>query len=346
MNCKKCGNVLTNADQFCSNCGEPNELYNGGVSQVVPEAPVAPVVPEVPAEPASVPTEPVANPLNQAPLEPTAPVAPEAPVSPSIPETPAAPEVPVEPEAPVPMQTAANPLNQTSIAPMPSTVSQPAKPKKNVLFVVVIIVMSLVIVGLGVFIAIKLLAKPSSDPEKEIQNINNKPTEVVNTNETLTFGGLTFTIPTGLEKKTLDGETALVDSTNGYMIFLQGLTDEESLADVKTEYPAYESKYKQEVTSQGGTYIGANEYTLNGRKYFGISFYIKNVYSDVIFTEITDNYLFVGMVAYKTTSKDIAYKSLNEFLSSAKSPKAGSFAKNISKDHILSGSVTVRDEIE
>ena len=303
MNCKKCGNILASTDQFCPSCGEPNESFNGGVTQTVPEAPSAPVAP-------------------------------------------AAPETPIEP-SPVPMQTAANPLNQTPIAPMPTAApAAPAKPKKNVLFIIAIIIMSLVIVGLGVFIAIKLLGGKAPEPNQDVQNINTKPTEVVNTNETITFGGLTFTIPTGLEKKTLDGETALVDSTNGYMIFLEGLTDEESLADVKTQYPSYEEKYKQEITAQGGTYIGASEYTLTGRKYFGVSYYIKNVYSDIVFTEITDNYLFVGSIVYKTSSKDVAYKSLNELLNSAKSPKAGSFAKNITKDQILSGNVTVRDDIE
>ena len=80
--------------------------------------------------------------------------------------------------------------------------------------------------------------------------------------------------PSGLEKKTLDGYDVLVDKSNGYMIFLDGLTNEVSESIIKSQYPSIESKYKENIAAQSGTYIGGSEYTLNGRVYFGISYYI------------------------------------------------------------------------
>ena len=358
MNCKKCGNALLNTDQFCTNCGEPNESFNVSLepaAPVVPEVPVtpvepaAPVVPEVPVTPVE-PAAPVVPEVPVTPVEPSAPVVPEVPDTPVEPAAPVVPEVPVTPvePAPIPMQTPANPINQTTTTPVaPAAPVTQSKPKKNMLFIIVIIIMTLVIIGLGVFIAIKLLNNTDTqDNPRNAQQVEPKPTEVSTANETINFGGLTFTIPSGLEKKTLDGYNVLVDKTNGFMFFLDGLSNEVSESIIKSQYPSVESKYRDNITSQGGTYIGASEYVLNGRTYFGISYYVKNMYSDIVYTEITDDYLFMGEIIYASSSKDVAYKALNEFLNSAESQKAGSFAKNIEKNQLLNGSVTVRDEIE
>ena len=333
MNCKKCGNVITNLDQFCPNCGEPNELYTGSV-----EATTTPV-----EEPSSIPMQTAANPLNQTPVEPVTPVTPVEPVAPVEPAI----STPVEEPSSIPMQTATNPLNQAPVEPVtPVTPVVNEKPKKNVLFIIVVIVLSLVIIGLGVFITFKLLNNNSNVEEPEAEKVETKPTEVVTKNETMTYGGLSFTIPTGITKNSQNGVTFLTNKTEGYIFSLNGLTDEARLVDVKNSYSSVEATYKTKIESMGGIYTGASEYTLNGRTYFGISYYKDSLYSEVYFTEITDNYLIYGEIAYLASGKTSAYKALNEFLSSAETPKAGSFAKTSTKDQVLNGNVNVRSTIE
>ena len=397
MNCKKCGNVITNLDQVCPNCGEPNELYTPVTPEVpatpvvpvnetpvepvapaMPETPVAPVTPVMPEPASTEPIAPVAPEIPVAPVMPepiaqTEPVAPVAPEMPAMPETPVAPVTPVMPEpvstdpvtpvepvtpevpdAPlteepsIPMQNAANPLNQTPVTPAPTDAPvTPQKPKKNGLFVVVIIVLILIIAGLGGFIGFKMLNPTNNTPEEsDVKEVTPKPTETVKKKETMTYGGLTFTIPSGLTKKTVGNNTVLVDTTNGYMIIPMIITDEVSLNDVKSTYPSMENEMKTNLESKQGTYIGASEYILTGRTYYGISFYYQTLYTDAAYSEIGEDYLFGGQLVYKTASKDVAYKAYNEFLSSAELSKTSTFAKTATKENVINKAMDVVKEIK
>ena len=376
MNCKKCGSVITNLDQTCPSCGEPNELFVGNGTTETPETPVSPIpsapvepvpaAPEVPVTPettsvdTSIPTVPAPSvevpPVEPAPVAPAAPVPPvsesvEAAVTPepAIPEVPVTPmaEASVTPEPSMPMQTPANPLNKMPEPSVAETTvpATPEKPKKNGLFVVVVILAILTIVGVGVFVGIKLLGGDVKDKEIPTKKENTKKEEVVK-QDTISFAGLTFTVPVGMTTKT-DGQVlTLKNVKEGFSFTIYGITDEVKLEDIKAEYTPKEAEIKSGIEAQTATYVGSMDYTLVGRKYFGTSYYKDAVYSETFYTMILEKCLVFGEISYNASAKDTSYKSLNDFLSSGVVPKTGTFSKNITKEQLLGRKIVVKNVIE
>ena len=132
MNCSKCGQILTQNDALCPNCGEPNAFYNanaanpaasqnidGGVAPVQEPVPVPEPVQTPVQEPAPVP-EPVQTPVQEpAPmLEPVqTPVQEPAPMPEPV-------QTPVQEPAPVP-EPVQTPVQEP--APMPEPVQVPVQ---------------------------------------------------------------------------------------------------------------------------------------------------------------------------------------------------------------------------
>ena len=347
MNCKKCGYVLSNQDQTCPNCGEVNELYNGGLG--VSSEPVAPVTPApmpnepvAPVTPTPVPNEPVA-PVTPAPMssEPVAPVTPTpmpsepvAPVTPTpMPSEPVAPvtstPMPNEPVAPTPIQTDIPSMGNTNVAATPTS-----KPKKNGLFVATVIILALIIIGLGVFITIKLIgSKPDSSDNTDKTVEKTKTTDVAATT-TIKYAGIEFTVPAGLTRQVENNEEFLIDNNKSFLIFLEGVSNTYKYDQARTDILSTTNEIKATVEQNGGTYINTFENTSYGRKYITISYVNKEIYYDEIYTEIEGGILFHGILAYIPSSKDTGYKAMNEFLSSAKLPTNNTFASNISDDNM------------
>ena len=358
MNCKKCGYLITNQDKTCPNCGEVNEFYVEGINQnvvpaapVAPTEPVAPVVPETPVAPVEpvapvVPEVPV-TPVEQPVVQPTSvipetPVAPVEPVMPEVPVTPVVPETPVEPSAPVSTSTPAilpDPaapapelnMSQTQVSSVASTTAN--KPKKNALFVIMVIVLSLVVVGLGVFIGFKLL---SGNNETTDNVENNEPVTPVPVEKktTMKYAGIEFVIPEGLTKYEENKEVFLIDDDKTFIIGLNGVSNTYKYDQAKTEVMSKSNEFKTAIESKGGTFINVAENTSYGRKYVTVSYVLSDIYYDEIFTELDGGILFYGYLAYKPSSKDTSYKYANEFLSSGKVSSAGTFASNITDDNM------------
>lgn len=321
MNCKKCGYLLTDKDQFCPNCGEANELF---VNQTV----LNQEVPSMQVE---------QEPVQSAPVQPTEPVIPTEPVQPSVAQT-----EPVQMSKPTPTQEPA-PSVQPSVGINQTPISPIDKPKKNTGFIAIIIVLLLIIAGLGTFIAIKLLGNDSNSSGGSGNNGGNgqnvEPVEPVtpsnvDNGDKITIDGFEFAIPSGYVKKITDGYNVLVDSTNGMMFYIKGITNEASYEEFKLSMKQNESTIKSNLESSGATYVGISDYVVNGNSYNLATGTLNGLVSDVYITTIQSNYVVVGEIVYTDGSKDMAYKSLDRFLNSGKKSSANSFAPTITKDEI------------
>ncbi len=353
MNCKKCGFVVTNQDRTCPNCGEVNEFFVEGVNPVAepvePAAPVEPVAPvpepmPAPAEPVApvpepmpAPAEPVA-PIPEpmpAPVEPVAPVAPVEPAKPAepvapVPEPMPAPVAPVEPTPVTPEVNTANPAPELNMPETQvSTVSTPvtSKPKKNGLFVAMVIILSLVVVGLGIFIGLKLL-KPVEEPKKWP-----KPVTHVEKTVKMNYASIDFVLPSGLTKYDENNQVYVMDDSKSFIIGLYGVTNTYKFDQAKGDIIAKTNDIKTAVESKGGTFISITENTSYERKYATISYTVNDIYYDEIYTEIDGGVLLYGYLAYKPSSKDTAYKNANEFFSSSKVSKTETFTPNITDEN-------------
>lgn len=313
MNCKKCGYSLTSLEQSCPNCGEPNEFYTE--QTVINQTPPVEPAPAVEPEPAPIP-EAFTEPVNPAPaVEPTTPAPKPAPVTPSV--------------------TPSVGINQAPISPI-------EKPKKNTGFVVLIIILLLIIAGLGTFIAIKLLGNDNGSSSGgsggnsggNSQGVEPVQPSNVDTNKTITIDGVEFSIPKSYTKKILNGYNTFVDSTNGVMFYVKGITNRYSYEDFKLSMKQNEQTIKTNLENSGAVYTGISDYTVNGHPYNLASGKINGVVSDVYITTILNNYVVVGEIVYTESGKDLAYKSLDTFLNGGKISNASSFDPTFTKDDI------------
>ena len=354
MNCKKCGYLISSQDQVCPNCGEPNEFFvnqpimpNAGVDT----APVAPAPTTVTPEPAPAPT-------------PVAPVAPEAPAAPEVPVQPAPAPVaqepftePVAPVAPTPMpdQTAMPNQGINPSVGISQTQITPTKEKSNKGFIFLIIFLLLIIAGLGTFIGYKMLSGDNSSSGGGSANNgggsgNNggggvQPVEV-DTSSKITVNGIEFTLPDGITKKEVDGYTALVDQTNGYILYIDKVFGSINLNEAKQEMMAAESTYKTNLEAKGATYIGMNDYSSSGINYFVVTYTINSIYGDQYVANILGNSLVTGEVVYTSGNKDIAYQTLAKILNSAKEDSSSSFAPSTETTSDLANGIRVISAIQ
>ena len=327
MYCKKCGFYISSQDQVCPNCAEINEFYMApGVSNPVP--PVAPVEPVAPQ-----PT----------PVDPTIGQPQVAPQPQPVQEQPtfAQPEPnqfqqpqPSPVAQPTPQPEPAVGINQAPIAPI-------EKKKKNKGFIVLIIILLLIIAGLGAFIGFKLLNGENSGNGSSGTGGNTgggdivKP-EPVQKNDRITVDGVEFTIPSGYVKKVVNGYNMIVDSTNGVMFYVEGLSNEGTYEEFKAEFKKQEANFKSsfESSTSGATYIGMSEYTVNGHNYFSVAASAQGLITEFTITSIVDDYIAVSGIIYTEGNKEIAYKSLDTFLHTGKKANANSFAPTVTLSNI------------
>ena len=222
MFCEKCGTKLNDSAMFCSNCGARIVITPAPVAAPVAPAPVAAPA-EAPVAPAPV-AAPVEAPVTPAPV--AAPV--EAPVTPApvaapveAPVTPAPVAAPVAPVQPV------NYAYQTGYAPAP----QPPKKKGISPLAIVLIILSILIVGVGAFVAVDYLANDGEIIES-IFGSDDKDDEDENADESEGEG----------ENEPSGGENAPVvgDYTKGY---LAGYSSEPFVAAFERAWSNYPDAY-------------------------------------------------------------------------------------------------------
>lgn len=294
MNCKKCGNPITNFDKVCPNCGEVNELYNGG----------------------NAPTEPIVNntdinQVQQAPVqEPVTPVEPVVQTSPVMPATNVVQPIPATPETNV-------------VQPAPASVPTQPKKKSNALFIILVIIFTLIIIGLGVFIAIKLLGGNSSgsnnggtktgDTTTAQETTDDTPT-TVDTKNTYTYKGLTFTIPSTLKIVEKSGSTYI---GNEQVVF--------AFSGVYSGTYDYilssASSIEKELNDEEGKVSSHKEYVIGGKKYYVFEYLYygkEDEPVDFFYTLLDDNIIIGGSLFGNTAQRETTYTYLNTVLSSVK----------------------------
>ena len=317
MNCKKCGFILTNENPVCPSCGEPNEFYDGGVSNAVPTAPVAPAPVTPVAEPTPVvPTEPVA-PTPIAPVEPVAPVAPVQP-TPVVPETPVAPAAPVEPATP--MQPKAT---ITPIADMGEQTTTPAAPvtepkKKNKLTLILAIVLVLTVLGAGVFLGIKYFGLgPKSEPAPEVEPEEKEKKK--DTSVKVDVAGYTFSLPKGFTELAPAEGINLVGNTNFFFQKNAASTIASTYDEIIASKDVMTNDFMNKFTDLN--FFANGEETYANHKYFIFRFFYgaenENTF-DIIYTELPDGTVFSTGIDYVTNYKDTGYGLLSTFVKSGK----------------------------
>ena len=336
MNCKKCGFLIDKSIKFCSNCGEPNVLYQAG--NVIEAVVTEPIV-EQPV---------VAEPVVEQPVV-TQPVTAEPTVD--MNQTVVTSEQVVSQETPS-VEPVVNPVPTTPV----TQVSNPA-PKKggNGAFIAIIIILGLIIVGAIVFIVIKFFPFGGQTNTQNTNTIdintntdtnstidNNKPSNNTNSSTTQTTtsskyekDGYTFTIPTGYTK-TLENGSDYFESDHfffGNIKTISGATYSYYKENLNTLIESF--KKTIQTANSSISYLDGKELSYSGKKYLVISFYGSGYYRDIVFTELNDNTLVGFNVFYDSmTYEDTGYASITTFLNSAKKSETNSFSSDITESDI------------
>ncbi len=340
MFCKNCGKELNPLDKFCNNCGTPIESTDSVETAPINELPVEeaqvsvePTV-EVPAEPTftEVPVEPV---VTETPVE---PVVTETPVEPVITEVPSEPTITDTPVEPVVTETPAvepAPVTDIPAAPVSPVINNtaPVQKKSNAGFIVIIIILALIILGVGGFIAYKVLIPKKDTPSTPAVNTPSTPTTPtpVTTEDTTKYSanGYVFTIPSGFEVYKEDGDEFIRGKKSYFTAVV--VDNQFTYEQNKQEFESIDTSVMNEWNSFGFYLVGNKEITYEGKKFYYVQFYNtnNNLYSEIILTELSDGKAFACVLYYQTNDglKE-GYDGILSFVNSAKKDNTGTFANS------------------
>lgn len=326
MFCKNCGKELNSLDKFCNNCGAPIESTDSVESAPINELPVEET--QVSVEPnVEVPTEPT---FTEVPVE---PVVTETPVEPVVTETPVEPVINETP-AVEPAPTVSAPVNDIPEAPVSPVInSAPIQKKSNAGFIVIIIILGLIILGVGGFIAYKVFMPKKDTPSTPAVNTPSTPSTPtpVTTEDKSKYStnGYVFTIPSGFELFE-EGGNKYIKGKKSY--FTAGIVDTQyTYAQNKQELESVTSDVITEWTSIGFLLVKKEEITYGGKKFYYVQFYDANekLYSEVVITELSDNSVY-GCVLYYQNQEGLSegYSGILSLVNSAKKDNTGTFASS------------------
>lgn len=334
MNCRKCGNVIYEGDSVCRVCGEAVQPLSQPVTQPVvqQQAPVQQPVGQPVAQP-------VEQPVQQAPVQST-------PQPQQVNQSSVNPGMGVNNQSmynqgqvggqPVNNQPGVNPMAQPMMPnanqAQPMNFNQPIDsgmnsmnynqqtPKKNNLFIIIVIALVVVIIGLGGFVAYKVIStsndnkvvekdkkdsdnkKDKEDKDEDKDDDKNKDKDddkndnkVVSDSNVVEYYGYKFVIPTGVKyQKDASSTLTFSDSVNFMSSFGLGSYDYEELVTDPSAVIA-------ELQATGITLGSYKEKVINNRKFFCIQVSSQGSVGIFYFTKLDELNSAFGLMLGKSS---------------------------------------------
>lgn len=190
----------------------------------------------------------------------------------------------------------------------------PNNKSNKTLFIVLIAILGVIILGLVIFIVVKVASKNSVAKNTTTTGYINTTTgvEKVSNGNEFNVSGYTFTVPSGM-KKMEKGTYTIVYNNSTAIAFTAVLNcDYSYVANNK-------SQIEEELKSRASSVKSSEEKSIDGRKYLVYSITYNGEESMYYVAELKSNLIVEGQVAVNNTTYDDALEKLNEILNTVKS---------------------------
>lgn len=190
----------------------------------------------------------------------------------------------------------------------------PNNKSNKTLFIVLIAILGVIILGLVIFIVVKVASKNSVAKNTTTTGYINTTTgvEKVSNGNEFNVSGYTFTVPSGM-KKMEKGTYTIVYNNSTAIAFTAVLNcDYSYVANNK-------SQIEEELKSRASSVKSSEEKSIDGRKYLVYNITYNGEESMYYVAELKSNLIVEGQVAVNNTTYDDALGKLNEILNTVKS---------------------------
>lgn len=190
----------------------------------------------------------------------------------------------------------------------------PNNKSNKTLFIVLIAILGVIILGLVIFIVVKVASKNSvvKNTTTTTGYINTTGVEKVSNGNEFNVSGYTFTVPSGM-KKMEKGTYTIVYNNSAAIAFTAVLNcDYSYVANNK-------SQIEEELKSRASSVKSSEEKSIDGRKYLVYNITYNGEESMYYVAELKSNLIVEGQVAVNNTTYDDALGKLNEILNTVKS---------------------------
>lgn len=190
----------------------------------------------------------------------------------------------------------------------------PNNKSNKTLFIVLIAILGVIILGLVIFIVVKVASKNSVAKNTTTTGYINTTTgvEKVSNGNEFNVSGYTFTVPSGM-KKMEKGTYTIVYNNSTAIAFTAVLNcDYSYVANNK-------SQIEEELKSRDSSVKSSEEKSIDGRKYLVYNITYNGEESMYYVAELKSNLIVEGQVAVNNTTYDDALGKLNEILNTVKS---------------------------
>lgn len=190
----------------------------------------------------------------------------------------------------------------------------PNNKSNKTLFIVLIAILGVIILGLVIFIVVKVASKNSVAKNTTTTGYINTTTgvEKVSNGNEFNVSGYTFTVPSGM-KKMEKGTYTIVYNNSAAIAFTAVLNcDYSYVANNK-------SQIEEELKSRASSVKSSEEKSIDGRKYLVYNIIYNGEESMYYVAELKSNLIVEGQVAVNNTTYDDALGKLNEILNTVKS---------------------------
>ena len=190
----------------------------------------------------------------------------------------------------------------------------PNNKSNKTLFIVLIAILGVIILGLVIFIVVKVASKNSvvKNTTTTTGYINTTGAEKVSNGNEFNVSGYTFTVPSGM-KKMEKGTYTIVYNNSAAIAFTAVLNcDYSYVANNK-------SQIEEELKSRASSVKSSEEKSIDGRKYLVYNITYNGEESMYYVAELKSNLIVEGQVAVNNATYDDALGKLNEILNTVKS---------------------------